>query len=940
MQAPPKLICFDQNILTRVILVALCMCLLLFSSCNETNKKKGYTIGFSQCTMVNKWRQTMLEEMKRELAFHPEVKFVFKDANGNTKKQIQQIQELIDEKIDLLIVSPQEAAPITPIVEEAFDKGIKVIIVDRRTLSENYTAYVGGSNYDVGATAASFANSILKNGGNVLEISDIPGSSADIDRHEGFIKTLNDFNKLHYVGKIYEEGDEHPSNKNATLFLKTHNDIQLIFAQNDRLALSTYNACNKLGIANKIKIIGVDGLPGVNGGIDLVEKGKLKATILYPTGGKEAIQTAATILENKPFKRENQLAITVIDSTNVRVMRLQDEKLAALQSDIERGQKKIKEQEIITNNQTDIIYAISVSLALALIFGFILFYYLRENKKITKRLALKNEEILKQSEQLIELGKKANEANEARIQFFTKLSHELRTPLTLILAPLEDLYENEKIVRIAGKNLSLIQKNSLRLLKLINQLMDFRKIEIDKLKIKVSQNDIVSFLNQIIEAYKNIAHKRNIDLRLFTNQTTLNVWFDETMLDKVLFNLLSNAFKFTEDNGYIYIFLEKNEADKTVKIIVEDNGIGMNKTSVEHAFELFYQGENENYRGSGLGLAVSKELIQLHRGTIAVESEKRKGTKFIITLPLENSDLIKNETPAGDTSINKSNIVFYEDQKVYTSDLLADKEYENELAYFSSDNSILIVEDNVDLRGFLKARLSRHYEIIEANDGVTAVQQAFDIIPDLIICDLMLPGKDGFAITHILKTDVRTSHIPIIHLTAKTSIQSQIEGMKELADSYITKPFNVGYLEENIKSLLVNRSILREHFSGEISSELKTRMISKVDRKFVNELNAFLESNIANENFGVEDICKHIGLSKMQLYRKIKALLNCNVNEYILNKRLQKSKFMLQNEELSISEIAYKVGFSSPAYFSTVFKSKFNLTPSEYKENRNTNNIR
>lgn len=935
MPALPKLISFKQNILTRIILVALCLYLLLLSSCNEANKKKVYTIGFSQCTMVNKWRQTMVEEMKRELAFHPEVKFVFKDANGNTKKQIQQIQELIDEKIDLLIVSPQEAAPITPIVEEAFDKGIKVIIVDRRTLSENYTAYVGGSNFDVGATAASFANSILKNGGNVLEISDIPGSSADIDRHEGFIKTLKDFNKLHYVGKIYEKGDENPSNENATLFLKTHPDIQLIFAQNDRLALSTYNACNKLGITSKIKIIGVDGLPGVNGGIDLVEKGKLEATILYPTGGKEAIQTAATILENKPFKRENQLAITVIDSTNVRVMRLQDEKLAALQSDIERGQKKIKQQEIITNNQTDIIYAISISLALALIFGFILFYYLRENKKITKRLALKNEEILKQSEQLIELGKKANEANEARIQFFTKLSHELRTPLTLILAPLEDLYENEKIVRIAGKSLSLIQKNSLRLLKLINQLMDFRKIEIDKLKIKVSQNDIVSFLNQIIEAYKNIAHKRNIDLRLFTSQTTLNVWFDETMLDKVLFNLLSNAFKFTEDNGYIYIFLEKNETDKTVKIIVEDNGIGMSKTSVEHAFELFYQGEHENYRGSGLGLAVSKELIQLHRGTISIESEKWKGTKFIITLPLENDDLIKTETPARDTSINKSNIVFYEDQKVYTSDLLADKEYENELAYFSTDNSILIIEDNVDLRCFLKARLSRHYEIIEADDGVTAVQQAFDIIPDLIICDLMLPGKDGFAITHILKTDVRTSHIPIIHLTAKTSIQSQIEGMKELADSYITKPFNVGYLEENIKSLLVNRSILREHFSGEISSELKTRMISKVDRKFVNELNAFLESNIANENFGVEDICKHIGLSKMQLYRKIKALLNCNVNEYILNKRLQKSKFMLQNEELSISEIAYKVGFSSPAYFSTVFKSKFNLTPSEYKENRN-----
>jgi signal transduction histidine kinase/AraC-like DNA-binding protein/CheY-like chemotaxis protein len=939
MPALPKLICFSQNIPTRIIIIALCLCLLAFSSCNEANKKKVYIVGFSQCTMVNKWRQTMVEEMKRELAFHPDIKFVFKDANGSTKKQILQIQQLIDEKIDLLIVSPQEAAPVTPIVEQAFDQGIKVIIVDRRTLSQNYTAYVGGSNYDVGATIASFANSILKNGGNVLEISDIPGSSADIDRHEGFIKTLKDLNKLNYVGKIYEEGDEHPSNKNAMIFLKAHSDIQLIFAQNDRLALSTYDACNKLGITNKIKIVGVDGLPGVNGGIDLVERGKLTATILYPTGGKEAIQTAATILKNNFFKRENQLAITVIDSTNVRVMRLQDEKLAALQTDIERGQEKIKEQEIITNNQTDIIYAISISLALALIFGFILFYYLRENKKITKRLALKNGEILKQSEQLIELGKKANEANEARIHFFTKMSHELRTPLTLILAPLEELYENEKIVRIAGKNLSLIQKNSLRLLKLINQLMDFRKIEIDKLKIRVSQNDIVSFLNQIIEAYKNIAHKRNIDLRLFTSRSTLNVGFDETMLDKVLFNLLSNAFKFTEDHGYIHIFLEKNEANKIVKIVVEDNGIGMSKTSVEHAFELFYQGEHENYRGSGLGLAVSKELILLHRGSINVESEKGKGTKFIITLPLENNDVIKPEIHTRDTSINKSNIVFYEDQKVYTSDLLSGKQYENEVGYFSADNSILVIEDNVDLRCFLKARLSRHYEIIEADNGVAAVKQAFDIIPDLIICDLMLPGKDGLTITHILKTDVRTSHIPIIHLTAKTSIQSQIEGMKELADSYITKPFNIGYLEENIKSLLANRSILREHFSGEISSELKTRVISKVDRKFINELNAFLESNISNENFNVEDICKHIGLSKMQLYRKIKALLNCNVNEYILNKRLQKSKFMLQNEELSISEIAYKVGFSSPAYFSTVFKSKFNLTPSEYKENRNTNNL-
>lgn len=910
--------------------------IILISSCNENENKKQYIVGFSQCTMVNKWRQTMLDEMKRELAFHPEVKFVFRDANGNTQKQTEQIQELINEKIDLLIVSPQEAAPVTPIVETAYNKGIKVIIVDRRTSSQKYTAYVGGSNYEVGSTAASFANSILKGKGNVLEVSDIPGSSADIDRHNGFFTSLQQYPGIKYISKIYEEGDEHPSNKNSTGFLKNNPDIQLIFTQNDRLALAVYNACKNLGIENKTKIIGVDGLPGKNGGIDLVEKGMLKATILYPTGGKEAIQTAVKILYNSAYKKETLLTTTVIDSTNVRVMRLQDEKLSALQNDIERGQQKIKEQEIITNNQSNIIFAISVSLALALIFGFVLLYYLRENKKITARLALKNEEILKQSEQLIELGKKANAANEAKIQFFTKMSHELRTPLTLILGPVEDLMENEKVNRVAAQSLSLIQKNTLRLLKLINQLMDFRKIEIDKLKINVAENDIVSFLNQIIEAYKNIARKRNIDLRFFTSQYFLNVWFDETMLDKVLFNLLSNAFKFTNDNGYIHIFLEKNEAAKNIKIIIEDNGVGMSEVAVEHAFELFYQGEHENYRGTGLGLALSKELIQLHNGTICVKSAKWKGTKFTITIPIENTALNKQDY----TRKEISETVLYDDSKVYTSELLPDETFQNELTSPSFEHSILIVEDNNDLRRFLKSCLSYTYEIIEAENGIDAIDKALDIVPDLIICDIMLPGKDGFEITHILKTDIRTSHIPIIHLTAKTSLQSQIEGMKELADSYITKPFNFKLFEQNIKSLLANRTILKEHFSGEISSELKTRSTNKTDRKFLHEFNALIESNIANEKFSIDDICRTIGLSKMQLYRKVKALLNCNVNEYILNKRLQKSKFMLQNEELSISEIAYKVGFSSPAYFSTVFKSKFNLTPSEYKENRNTNNIR
>ncbi|MEO7767339.1 MAG: substrate-binding domain-containing protein, partial [Ferruginibacter sp.] len=471
---------------------------------------KTYTVGFSQCTMVNKWRQTMLEGMQRELAFHPELNFIFKDANGHTEKQIEQIQQLIDQEIDLLIVSPNEASPITSVVEKAFRKGIRVIIVDRRTLSENYTAYVGASNYEVGASAATFANSILKGKGNVLEISDIPGSSADIDRHKGFTESIKQYPGIRYVSKVYEEGDEHPSDKQGTRFLKTNPDIQLIFAQNDRLAYSAYNACKKMGLAEKIKIIGVDGLTGENGGINLVENGILNGTVLYPTGGEEAILTAVNILENKDFKKENRLTTTIIDSSNVRIMKLQTEKVLNQQKNIDRSQKKIEEQEIITNNQANIIYFVSISLALALILGFVLFYYLRENRKINARLALQNEEILNQRNQLIELAQQAREATDAKINFFTNISHEFRTPLTLILGPLEELMANAKIHFSDKQYLSLIQKNVIRLLRLVNQLIDFRKIESDKMKLSATENDLVLFSNEISDAFKEIAKKRNI----------------------------------------------------------------------------------------------------------------------------------------------------------------------------------------------------------------------------------------------------------------------------------------------------------------------------------------------------------------------------------------------------------------------------------------------
>ena len=875
----------------------------------------------------------MLKEMQRELSFHPEINFIFKDANGVTNKQIEQIQELIDQKVDLLIVSPNEAAPITPIVEKAFTKGIKVIIVDRKTISQNYTAYVGASNYEVGVNAATFANAFLKGNGNVLEVSDIPGSSADIDRHKGFTDFLKEHTAIKYIAKVYEEGDENPSGEKLSQFLKADSNVQLIFAQNDRLAFSASKVCKNMGLNKKIKIIGVDGLPGENGGIDLVEKRILEATILYPTGGKEAILTAVTIAQNNSYIKENRLVTTIIDSSNVRIMKLQNEKVMAQQEDIDMRQKRIEEQIAITKNQTNIILAISVTLALALIFGGVMFYYLQENKKINKKLELQKEEISTQRNQLIELMSKVKEATDAKFNFFTNISHELRTPLTLIMGPLEAALSSSKLHFTIKNNLDFIQRNALRLLRLINQLMDFRKVEENKMKLHASENNISRFVTEIANAFNDIARKKSISYNIVTKVNDLNIWFDVTMLDKVLFNLLANAFKFTSQNGTINVTIDKTTNGNMALIKVEDTGVGMTAEDAAHAFELFYQGHCSTFKGNGLGLSLSKELLNLHHGDITVKSEKGKGTAFEISLPVGKAHLQPEEILSEEPAL----INIYEDIKIYTTDMepvVLQKETED---FSQKENSILVIEDNDDLRAFLKTRLGDRYEIHEAENGGKGLSLAFDIVPDLIISDIILPVQCGLQITEILKHDIRTSHIPIILLTAKASIQEQIEGIKLQADAFIVKPFNLEYLEVTIKCLLKNRAVLREHYTSELPTETRSNSSNKIDRKFINEFTAIVENNISNEDFSVDDIGKQIGISRVQLYRKVKALIGYNVNDYILTVRLQKAKYLLINEDLTISEVSYKVGFASPAYFSTVFKSKCAMTPSEYKDKKKAN---
>lgn len=911
---------YFSSLFTSIILIT------MFFGCSEKKKEKEYVIGFSQCVGSDLWRKTMLEEMKMELSLHPNAKLIYKDANNSSSKQISQVAELLKMNVDLLIISPNEARPLTPIVEQAYSSGVPVVVIDRKTSSSAYTAYVGADNYQIGNMAGQYVSGLIRGKGNIIEIMGLPGSSPTVERERGFANGLKKTGNIKISHQIYGDWLKSHAEKELLKMRDALSETDVIFAHNDQMATAATEVIKKLGIQRKISIVGIDALPGEGGGLQMIDSKVIDASVIYPTGGKEAVVTAFRILGKETILKENILQSVVIDSSNVQLMKLQWSKFISQQRDIERQQSLLSEQLSLFKNQQVVMNVIVATLVLSVVFGGLAFFSLLENRKINKSLEANNLEILNQRNKLIEMSKKAEEATEAKLNFFTNISHEFRTPLTLILSPLEDLINNEKINSLAGKNLKLINKNVFRLLRLINQLIEYRKIEYGKMRIRSTSNDLIAFISDIIETFQLAAKNQNIDLRLDTKESDLAVWFDVNMLDKVIFNLISNALKFTSMNGRVHITILKDSTHAYIK--VEDNGPGMDLEDTFHIFEHFYQAESSAKKGSGLGLSLSKELMTLLHGELSVESKKLQGTVFTVSLPLGSDHLLEEEKQIQSGKRDE----LYENAKIYTSELEYIQEEQNSVAFREiREQSILVIEDNSELLNYLGEKLSEGYEVFTASTGETGINAAYEQVPDLIICDVVLPDFSGKNITEKLKSDIRTSHIPIILLTAQGSVEQQINGFDSMADAYIVKPFNYDYLLATIKNLMKNRMLLKSHYTSDISSGNRQPISKSLDKKFVNDFSGLVEQNLGNENFSVDEISKVLGVSRVQLYRKVKALLDCSVTDYIVSRRLKKAKFLLINERYTIAEITYMVGFSSPNYFSTVFKTKYGMTPSEFK---------
>lgn len=880
----------------------------------ESDKLK---VGFSQGLGNHPWRDAMNHSMKIQASLYSDINLEISKAEGSVKKQIADIQKMMDDQKEIIIISPIDSKSLIPIIEKAYEKNIAIILLDRKIDSDKYTTYIGADNLEIGKQAAQYIISDSKTEKKIIEIKGNDNSSPSIERNKGFQGVI----KNQYNANVINSFKGLPTDSLQNTLLNINDQNIYVFAFNDELAAQAWQTARSIGKEKNIKFIGVDGLNTKGGGIQMVMDGKLNATILYPTGAAEAIETAIKIHKGYKVPKRIQLNTTIIDRFNAEIMKNQLDRILEQQSTIENQIQAISYTNKLYSSQ-NVQLRWSIALLIMMLCSVAYCIYLIYTIKFkNKQLILINDKITIQRNQIENIALKLKENNEMRVNFFTGISHEFKTPLTLIQSSVDSLKDLEKSKgNKSSFELELINKNSYRLLRLIDNLLDFRKVENKTFNLRVSQTNIYDFSYALFRDFENEAKKRNIKFELLCNNKNLEVYIDRNLMDKAYFNLLSNAFKFTPDNGKIIIsILEKGNL---VSIHFKDNGIGIPENEIINVFQPYFKGSNNRKNSSGIGLHLSKEFIELHLGKIEVQSFQ--GTEFIITLFKGNKHFNEDQIIKEPDVIEASLL----EQEPY---IVAETETLDTANTGEPRYSLLLIEDNRELSQFLNNKLQKEFEII-LSDGTDAIEKALETIPDIIICDINLPDKNGFEICETLKNDLRTSHIPSIILTAMDSKESYIKGLKSGVDLYLTKPFSYHILIQSLKTLLYNREKLRYYYTNNINRISGNKSFGNLEQQFVSNFNKNIENNLDNPNFSVEHLAESLNVSRVQLYRKVKAIFNENVSDYINNFRLEQSRLMLQDSELTISEIAYKNGFSSPNYFSTVFKNKYGISPNTFRK--------
>ena len=867
--------------------------LLLLAGCNRNTKK--YVIGVSQCS-EDIWRNKLNDELLMETYQHKDVELLFASAKDNDKLQTEQIEKFIQRRVDLLIISPNQVHSITPVIDKAYDKGIPVILFDRKTDSRKYTAFIGADNVKVGKTIGEFIAKTLHGEGKVIEIKGLDNSSPAIDRHKGFVQALSKYPDIQLKRTLSGEWTTESGYKSIKSAIADAKDCKIIWGQNDRMAEGAQRAMAEVGIHN-VQYVGTDALPSKGGGIEAVHNGKLLASYIYPTRGDMVMQLAMRILKKQPFHRDNYLKGALVTKDNAKVLLLQNEEMMKQRSRLSDLNSKVDIYLAQYNHQK--IYMLLGGVIIALLIGLIVYIY----RTIILRRELEEQ------------------ATNAKLQFFTNISHELRTPLTLIADPIEHIVNDENLTKQQRNMLQIVEKNVSILMRLVNEILDFRKIQNKKMELTLSEFELTRYLKEWVGTFESIATKRKIKVDLII-PAPIRLCADIYKVERICYNLLSNALKYTGEGGSITV--KAKSSDETVEICIKDTGKGIAKEDIKHIFDRFYQVRNSNKDGTGIGLAIVKAFTELQGGTAKVESEVGKGSEFIIILPKRVAG--DNFQPAEDSYTMND---FLDESSAVT-----DISTENKVSKITSDRQedkprVLVIDDNADIRAYATALLGDEYDVMEASDGSEGLKKAVREVPDVVVCDVMMSGMDGLECCKHLKSDSLTCHIPVILLTAKTLDEHRAEGYAYGADAYLTKPFNGNVLKARIKNLITNRRLMKIVFGNDAQQEPMEAVSQSAESQFVEKFRTIIQGNLGNSDLNVETISHEMGISRAQLYRKIKSITGISPNDIIREARMKRADRLLETTDKSVSEIAYEVGFSSPSYFTKCYREFFGRTPNK-----------
>lgn len=897
-------------------IAALMAALALLASC--TGGKKRYVIGVSQCS-EDVWREKLNQELRVAALYYNNMDLDIASANDDVRLQTDQINRFVDKGVDLLIVAPGQVS-ISPAIDRAYEKGIPVIIFDRRTRSNKYTAYIGADNREIGASMGEYLAGALPNGGRVVELCGLSSSSPAIERAEGFDSVVAVRPSIDIVAKLHADWTEQGGFRVMDSLLRSpHPDFDCLFAHNDRMAMGARRAAQQHGLdLQRIRFCGIDAMPQKGAGLELVKDGTLFASYIYPTRGDEVMRLAMNILEGKSYQRENRLSSALVTRDNARVLLMQNDETMRQQDHLATLRSRIDKAADDFNTQRGYLLVLLFFVVLLVVAcGLAVRAYVAK--------ARINRQLNASMDQQRQMTEEMERMTQTQLQFFTNVSHELRTPLTLIAGPTDQLLEDDTVQGAHRMMLEMVRRNTRILIQLVGEILDFRKVQNNKAHLHLNRFALQRELATWANDFQAVAARRKITIDVDASEVRQDavIIADRDKLEHIYFNLMSNALKYTPEGGRITTALSYD--GKQYVLSVSDTGKGIEEEALPHLFDRFFQARGA-VGGTGIGLSLVKAYVDLHHGDIRVESNEGEGTRFFISLPAAQPgyDPAKDREarPVAERELVDDSYVPEDINAKEAADRITNAED------FDADRPlVLIIDDNNGMRAYLRSILEDRYNVSEAADGRQGLEKARREVPKLIVCDVMMPVMDGLEFTRQLKEDIATSHIPVVLLTARSLPEQREKGYETGADSYLTKPFSGQVLLSRIDNLLRSRTLLRSLFSGDKAEAAEEERLCSQDKTFVTRLREIIQQHLADSDFSVERLGEEIGLSRVQLYRKVKVLTGKTPVELLRKARLMKARTMVTTTDRSIAEIAYATGFTSPSYFNKCFKDEFGVSP-------------